>query len=127
MPPTSRADITGVCVCLCVCMSVCVCLCVCMSVCVSVCVYRIHTYFRGVQTFAIFANEPQTTKINTCENLSCHCFATCIRPTAISWTSKAIKNIVTLILMRAATQCALNRKIANLTVTAKMKTRENIS
>ena len=51
----------------------------------------ICTYFHGVQFFATFANEPQTAKINTYENLSWHCFATCIRLTAISWTPKATK------------------------------------
>ena len=40
--------------------------------------YRIRTYFCGVQIFAIFANEPWTAKVNTRENLSWHCFATCI-------------------------------------------------
>ena len=64
----------------------------------------IRTYFCGVQIFALCANEPQTVKINSRENLFWHCFATCIRPTAISWTPKAIKNIVTLILTCAATQ-----------------------
>ena len=69
--------------------------------------YHIHvcTYIRSVQIFTIFVNES--------ENLSLHCFTTCIRPTAISsWTPKAIKNIVTLILTHAATQCALNRKFS---------------
>ena len=65
--------------------------------------YHICTYFYGVQIFAIFANEPQTAKSNTRENLSWHCFTTCIRPTAISWTPKAIKNIDTLIMTH--TEC----------------------
>ena len=62
--------------------------------------------------------NPRTRKRNTRKNLSWHCFATCIRPTAISWTPKAIKNIVTLILSHACsyTECALNRKIADLTL-----------
>ena len=80
--------------------------------------YCIHvrTYFHGVHIFAIFANESQTTEINTRENLSWHCFATCIRLIAISWTPKAIKNIVTLVLTCACsyTECALNRKIADM-------------
>ena len=50
--------------------------------------YCIRTYFCGVHIFAIFANESQTAKINTRENLSCHCFAACIRPTAISGPQK---------------------------------------
>ena len=71
---------------------------------VSFPIYRIHTYFRDVQIFAVFVNESETAKINTRKNLSWHCYATCIRQTAISSTPKDIKNIVTLILMRAATQ-----------------------
>ena len=66
--------------------------------------YHIHTYFRGVHIFAIFANESQTAKINTRKKFYWHCFATYIRPTAISWSPKAIKNIVILILTCAATQ-----------------------
>ena len=79
----------------------------------------VYVLIFAVYKFSLYSRmNPRTRKLNTRENLSWHCFATCIRPTAISWTPKAIKNIVTLILSHACSyiECALNRKIADLTL-----------
>ena len=76
--------------------------------------YRIHIHFRGVQILAIFANEPQTVKIKTCENLSRHCFA--------PWTDSHLldheshqEHRHTHTDVGSYTECVLNRKIADLT------------
>ena len=56
-------------------------------------VYRIHTYFRGVQIFAIFAIESQTAKINERRQEHCHTHTD----------------------VCSYTECVLNKKIADFT------------
>ena len=92
-----------------------------------------RTYFRGVQIFAIFANESQTAKINPRENFNFvlalfrYLYPTCTDSHLLD--PKSIKNIVTIILTHAATQNVWKyRIIADLTYwNHKNKNPQNIS